>query len=141
MLRLTAFPSEYSSFHDKSWSKLTDSRYLLLLKLGSSSLRERAAGLLLLDCTTVVSICDSHDVLRPADINLDPQAWSAPSAIGSAGMGVGGQAGAEVTDFLIVLNTRAVSTDSIHPAPQVSHAPLRRSNHLCLPAPSPSVEI
>jgi len=33
--------------------------------------------------------------------------WSAPSAIGSAGMGVGGQAGAEVTDFLIVLNTRA----------------------------------
>lgn len=33
--------------------------------------------------------------------------WSAPSAIGSAGMGVGGQAGAEMTDFLIVLNTRA----------------------------------
>ncbi|QRV86025.1 SH3 domain-containing protein [Ceratobasidium sp. AG-Ba] len=32
--------------------------------------------------------------------------WSAPSAIGSAGMGVGGQAGAEMTDFLIVLNTR-----------------------------------
>ncbi|CAE6413970.1 unnamed protein product [Rhizoctonia solani] len=34
-------------------------------------------------------------------------AWSAPSAIGTAGMGVGGQAGAEMTDFLIVLNTRA----------------------------------
>ncbi|CAE6490117.1 unnamed protein product [Rhizoctonia solani] len=33
--------------------------------------------------------------------------WSAPSAIGTAGMGVGGQAGAEMTDFLIVLNTRA----------------------------------
>ncbi|KAG8687268.1 hypothetical protein FRC09_013596 [Ceratobasidium sp. 395] len=33
--------------------------------------------------------------------------WSAPSAIGSAGMGVGGQAGAEMTDFIIVLNTRA----------------------------------
>ncbi|CAE6455082.1 unnamed protein product, partial [Rhizoctonia solani] len=33
--------------------------------------------------------------------------WTAPSAIGTAGMGVGGQAGAEMTDFLIVLNTRA----------------------------------
>ena len=37
-------------------------------------------------------------------------AWSAPSAIGTAGLGVGGQAGAEMTDFLIVLNSRSVST-------------------------------
>ncbi len=36
-------------------------------------------------------------------------AWSAPSAIGLAGVGVGGQAGAEMTDFLIVLNSRSVS--------------------------------
>lgn len=35
-------------------------------------------------------------------------AWSAPSAIGSAGLGVGGQAGAEMTDFLVVLNSRSV---------------------------------
>jgi len=35
-------------------------------------------------------------------------AWSAPSAIGTAGLGVGGQAGAEVTDFLIVLNSWSV---------------------------------
>jgi len=34
-------------------------------------------------------------------------AWSAPSAIGLAGVGVGGQAGAEMTDFLIVLNSRS----------------------------------
>lgn len=34
--------------------------------------------------------------------------WSAPSAIGTAGVGFGSQAGAEVTDFLIVLNTRSV---------------------------------
>lgn len=27
--------------------------------------------------------------------------WSAPTAIGTAGVGFGGQAGAEVTDFLI----------------------------------------
>jgi lipid-binding SYLF domain-containing protein len=33
--------------------------------------------------------------------------WSAPSAIGTAGLGVGGQAGAEMTDFLIVLNSRS----------------------------------
>lgn len=40
---------------------------------------------------------------------LDDGTWSAPSAIGTAGLGVGGQAGAEVTDFLIVLNSRSVS--------------------------------
>ena len=33
--------------------------------------------------------------------------WSAPSAIGTAGMGVGGQIGAELTDFVIILNTQA----------------------------------
>ncbi|KAI9199591.1 uncharacterized protein BJ171DRAFT_518015 [Polychytrium aggregatum] len=31
--------------------------------------------------------------------------WSAPSAIGTAGMGVGGQIGAELTDFVMILNT------------------------------------
>ncbi|KAH9835406.1 DUF500-domain-containing protein [Rhodofomes roseus] len=37
---------------------------------------------------------------------LEDGSWSAPSAIGSAGLGVGGQAGAEMTDFLVVLNSR-----------------------------------
>ncbi|KAJ9120218.1 hypothetical protein QFC22_003118 [Naganishia vaughanmartiniae] len=42
---------------------------------------------------------------------LDDGSWSAPSAIGTAGFGFGGQMGAEVTDFLIVLNSRtAVKT-------------------------------
>jgi len=36
------------------------------------------------------------------------EGWSAPSAIGTAGLGVGTQIGAEVTDFLIVLNSRSV---------------------------------
>ncbi|EJD04279.1 DUF500-domain-containing protein [Fomitiporia mediterranea MF3/22] len=40
---------------------------------------------------------------------LDDGSWSAPSAIGSAGLGVGGQAGAEMTDFLVVLNSRSRS--------------------------------
>ncbi|KAG8946057.1 hypothetical protein FRC03_001510 [Tulasnella sp. 419] len=38
---------------------------------------------------------------------LDDGSWSPPSAIGTAGMGFGGQAGAEITEFLIVLNSRA----------------------------------
>lgn len=42
---------------------------------------------------------------------LDDGSWSAPSAIGTAGFGFGSQLGAEVTDFLIVLNSRtAVKT-------------------------------
>ncbi|KAI0251937.1 hypothetical protein BJV78DRAFT_1207875 [Lactifluus subvellereus] len=43
---------------------------------------------------------------------LDNGSWSAPSAIGLAGVGVGGQAGAEMTDFLIVLNSRSVGLRS-----------------------------
>lgn len=35
--------------------------------------------------------------------------WSAPSAIGTAGMGIGTQAGAELTDVLIVLNSTAAA--------------------------------
>jgi hypothetical protein len=46
------------------------------------------------------------------------QAWSAPSAIGLAGVGVGGQAGAEMTDFLIVLNSRSVSFPPLDPTAQ-----------------------
>jgi len=38
---------------------------------------------------------------------LEDGSWSAPSAIGTAGVGFGGQAGAEMTDFLVVLNSRA----------------------------------
>ncbi|KAG0348999.1 hypothetical protein BG004_002857 [Podila humilis] len=38
---------------------------------------------------------------------LDDGSWSAPSAIGTGGMGFGGQIGAELTDFVIVLNNRA----------------------------------
>jgi lipid-binding SYLF domain-containing protein len=43
--------------------------------------------------------------------SIDPSllAWSAPSAIGLGGVGFGGQAGAEMTEFLIVLNSRSVS--------------------------------
>ncbi|OMJ26539.1 SH3 domain-containing protein [Smittium culicis] len=33
--------------------------------------------------------------------------WSAPSAIGTAGVGFGGQIGAELTDFVMILNTKS----------------------------------
>jgi len=46
-------------------------------------------------------------VISVFDVEPGTLAWSAPSAIGTAGMGFGGQLGAEVTDFLIVLNSRA----------------------------------
>ncbi|KAJ3197062.1 hypothetical protein HK101_006246 [Irineochytrium annulatum] len=36
---------------------------------------------------------------------LDDGSWSAPSAIGTVGFGAGGQIGAELTDFVIILNT------------------------------------
>jgi len=42
---------------------------------------------------------------------LEDGTWSAPSAIGTGGMGFGGQIGAEMTDFVMVLNSRdAVKT-------------------------------
>ncbi|CAB4411971.1 unnamed protein product [Rhizophagus irregularis] len=42
---------------------------------------------------------------------LEDGTWSAPSAIGTGGMGFGGQIGAEMTDFVIVLNSKdAVKT-------------------------------
>ncbi|KAJ3415078.1 hypothetical protein HDV05_005604 [Chytridiales sp. JEL 0842] len=37
---------------------------------------------------------------------LDNGGWSAPSAIGTMGFGAGGQIGAEITDFVIILNTK-----------------------------------
>nr|CAG8551061.1 4475_t:CDS:10 [Entrophospora candida] len=37
---------------------------------------------------------------------LENGSWSAPSAINIGGMGVGGQIGAELTDFVIVLNSK-----------------------------------
>ena len=58
-------------------------------------------------------------------------AWSAPSAIGTAGLGVGTQAGAEMTDFLIVLNSHSVSppfsSDTAHVFHEADTHPLAGS--------------
>ena len=59
-----------------------------------------------------------HHLSCPSKPLTDCQpAWSSPSAIGTAGLGVGTQAGAEMTDFLVVLNSRSVSP--ILPSPHV----------------------
>ncbi len=69
-------------------------------------------------CFYIVAVLSPAHNIRPNPLyvytlaqDADPGAiaWSAPSAIGTAGLGVGGQAGAEMTDFLVVLNSRSVS--------------------------------
>ena len=40
--------------------------------------------------------------------------WSAPSAIMTGGMGFGGQVGAELTDFIMVLNTTSAVKTFMH---------------------------
>lgn len=57
-------------------------------------------------------------------------AWSAPSAIGTGGLGFGGQAGAELTEFIIVLNSKVR-----WPLSNLPHRPCR-TVHSPLFAPS-----
>ncbi|KAI8070610.1 uncharacterized protein B0P05DRAFT_474248 [Gilbertella persicaria] len=45
---------------------------------------------------------------------LSDGSWSAPSAILTGGMGFGGQVGAELTDFIMVLNTTAAVKTFMH---------------------------
>ena len=44
---------------------------------------------------------------------LPDGSWSAPSAIATAGIGWGAQIGGEVTDFVIILNTRGMHREQI----------------------------
>lgn len=82
-----------------------DLRFSLSSKLDSSSLLELVPELLSQNSRTDVS-STLHARYRLTRVYI--VAWSAPSAIGSAGLGVGGQLGAEMTDFLVVLNSAAV---------------------------------
>lgn len=43
---------------------------------------------------------------------LEDGSWSAPSAVATAGLGFGGQFGIELTDFVFILNERALQTFS-----------------------------
>lgn len=83
-----------------------DLRSLQSSKLGSSSQRELGPELLLQNSRMDVSFTLDTKYCMTSNVYL--VAWSAPSAIGSGGIGVGGQLGAEMTDFLVVLNSAAV---------------------------------
>lgn len=52
--------------------------------------------------------------------------WSAPSAIGCGGFGAGCQIGAELTDFLIVLNSASVSRLYARSCPPSAHTDFHR---------------
>ncbi|KAJ3110755.1 hypothetical protein HDU96_006296 [Phlyctochytrium bullatum] len=59
---------------------------------------------------------------------LEDGSWSAPSAIGTAGFGAGGQIGIEVTDFVIILNTmEAVRAFSLGGNNKVAAGPVGRN--------------
>lgn len=60
----------------------------------------------------MTAVCSQGAYLNFGLLTTPNTGWSAPSAIGTGGIGFGSQAGAEVTDFLVVLNTRAVSSHS-----------------------------
>ncbi|ORY33103.1 hypothetical protein BCR39DRAFT_521261 [Naematelia encephala] len=74
------------------------------------SLIERAAGFAIFTVFKAGFLFSARAGSGVVIARLPDGSWSAPSAIGLGGFGFGGQAGAEVTDFLIVLNSRAAVT-------------------------------
>jgi len=79
--------------------------FLPCSRLASYSQHEEAVGSSLRGSMTDVRLSPACFYLA----HTHTSAWSAPSAIGIGGVGFGGQAGAEMTDFLIVLNSKGVS--------------------------------
>ncbi|WVQ63844.1 uncharacterized protein L199_002000 [Kwoniella botswanensis] len=68
---------------------------------------ERAAGFAIFTVFKAGFVLTARAGSGVVIARLDDGSWSPPSAIGLGGFGFGGQMGAEVTDFLIVLNSRA----------------------------------
>ncbi|WVR09005.1 hypothetical protein IAU60_006065 [Kwoniella sp. DSM 27419] len=74
------------------------------------SILERAAGFAIFTVFKAGFVFSARAGSGVVIARLDDGSWSPPSAIGLGGFGFGGQMGAEVTDFLIVLNSRAAVT-------------------------------
>ncbi|KAJ2742543.1 hypothetical protein GGI20_004406 [Coemansia sp. BCRC 34301] len=70
-----------------------------------SSILERAKGVAFLTVLKAGFIWSGRVGFGLVVARLPDGRWSAPSAIGTAGAGVGGQIGAEVTDFVMVLTS------------------------------------
>nr|XP_018259240.1 uncharacterized protein I303_08168 [Kwoniella dejecticola CBS 10117]OBR81398.1 hypothetical protein I303_08168 [Kwoniella dejecticola CBS 10117] len=71
---------------------------------------ERAAGFAIFTVFKAGFLLSARAGSGVVIARLDDGSWSPPSAIGLGGFGFGGQMGAEVTDFLIVLNSRSAVT-------------------------------
>ncbi|WRT69129.1 uncharacterized protein IL334_006113 [Kwoniella shivajii] len=71
---------------------------------------ERAAGFVIFTVIKAGFVFSARAGSGIVIARLDDGSWSPPSAIGLGGFGFGGQMGAEVTDFLIVLNSRSAVT-------------------------------
>lgn len=76
----------------------------------SRGVLEAARGLAFLRVTKVGFAFSGRFGTGLVVARLKDGGWSAPSAIGTVGLSMGFQAGAQVADFLIVLNTRAAVT-------------------------------
>lgn len=68
---------------------------------------ERAKGFALFSVVKAGFLLSARAGSGVVIAKLPDGTWSAPTAIGTAGVGFGGQAGAELTDFCIILNTSA----------------------------------
>ncbi|WVQ93151.1 hypothetical protein IAU59_000215 [Kwoniella sp. CBS 9459] len=71
---------------------------------------ERAAGFAIFTVFKAGFVLSARAGSGIVIARLPDGTWSPPSAIGLGGFGFGGQAGAEVTDFLIILNSRSAVT-------------------------------
>ncbi|CAO3668476.1 unnamed protein product [Rhizopus stolonifer] len=82
-------------------------------KIIPSSILEKAQGLAIYTVIKAGFLFSGRAGSGLVIARLPDGGWSAPSAIGTGGIGAGGQIGAELTDFVLVLNTReAVKTFS-----------------------------
>ncbi|KAK4516270.1 uncharacterized protein ATC70_011240 [Mucor velutinosus] len=82
-------------------------------KIIPSSILEKAQGLAIFTVLKAGFLFSGRAGSGLVVARLPDGSWSAPSAIITGGMGAGGQIGAELTDFVLVLNTKeAVKTFS-----------------------------
>ncbi|KAG1209726.1 hypothetical protein G6F35_010676 [Rhizopus arrhizus] len=82
-------------------------------KIIPSSILEKAQGLAIYTVLKAGFLFSGRAGSGLVIARLPDGGWSAPSAIGTGGIGAGGQIGAELTDFVLVLNTKeAVKTFS-----------------------------
>ncbi|KAF8592004.1 DUF500-domain-containing protein [Ramaria rubella] len=93
----------------KIFQSFVDNRHKGLDGVIPSSVLQRAKGFAIFSVFKAGFVFSARAGSGIVIAKLPDGSWSAPSAIGTAGMGFGSQAGAEVTDFLIVLNSRSKS--------------------------------